>query len=71
MAVTLWKLATNIEYHTLVSLFGLGRSTVSKIVLETCNVMATKLSARYVHFPEGSSLSEVVEGLKYAGDFLN
>ena len=38
VAVTLWKLATYIEYSTLASLFGLGRSTVGKIILETCNV---------------------------------
>ena len=43
VAVTVWKLATNIEYHTLASLFGLVRSTVGKIVPETCNVMTTKL----------------------------
>lgn len=30
--MTVWKLATNIEYRTLSSLFGLGRSTVGKIV---------------------------------------
>ena len=45
VAVTVWKLATNIEYRTLASLFGLGRSTVGKIVLETCNIMTTKLLA--------------------------
>ena len=32
MAVTLWKLATNVEYRTLSELFGLGRSTVGEIV---------------------------------------
>ena len=36
VAVTIWKLATNVEYRTLSSLFGLGRSTVSKIVVEIC-----------------------------------
>ena len=50
VTVTVWKLATNIEYRSLASLFGLGRSTVGKIVLETCNIMATKLLSHYVRF---------------------
>ena len=45
VAVTVWKLATNIEYRTLASLFDLGRSTVGKMMLETCNIMTTKLLA--------------------------
>jgi len=69
VAVTLWKLATNIEYRTLASLFGLGRSTVGKIVLETCNVMTMKLLARYVHFPGGSSLREIVDGFDVCWGF--
>ena len=62
-------MATNIEYRSLVSLFGLGRSTVGKIVLETCNIMATKLLFRYVCFPEGTRLREVVEGFEVCWGF--
>ena len=69
VAVTVWKLATNIEYRTLASLFGLGRSTVGKIVLETCNVMTTKLLAQYVHFPEGTRLREIVDGFEVCWGF--
>ena len=57
VAVSVWKLATNIEYRSLASLFGLGRSTVCKIMLETCSTMATKLLSHYVHFPEGTRLN--------------
>jgi len=53
VAVTLWKLATSVEYRTLASL---GRSTVGKI---DCNVMTMKLLARYVRFP---GLHEIVDG---------
>ena len=42
VAVTVWKLATNIEYRSLASLFGLGRS-IRNIVLETSSIMTTKL----------------------------
>ena len=69
VAVTVWKLATNIEYRTLASLFGLGRSTVGKIVLETCTILSTKLLSRYVHFPEGTRLHEVVDGFEVCWGF--
>ena len=42
VAVTVWKLATNIEYRTLSALFGIGRSTVGDIIIETCKAI-TKL----------------------------
>ena len=68
VVVTVWMLATNIEYHTLASLFDLGRSTVGKIVLETCNIMTTKLLSQYVHFPEGARLCEIVDGFEVCWD---
>ena len=69
VAVTVWKLATNIEYRSLASLFGLGRSTIGKIVLETSSIMTTKLLPRYVHFPEGTRLREVVDGFEACWGF--
>ena len=39
VAVTLWRLATNIEYRTLSALFGLGRSMVCTVVNETCRLL--------------------------------
>ena len=36
VAVTIWRLAKNTEYQTIAALFGLGRSTVGEIFLETC-----------------------------------
>ena len=48
VAVTIWKLATNIEYRTISALFGLGRSTVGEIVLDTCDTIVTYLMPRYV-----------------------
>ena len=44
VAVTIWKLATNIEYRTLSALFGLGRSTVGEIVVETCRANSFSLA---------------------------
>ena len=51
---------TNIEYRTIAGLFGLGRSTVGEIVLDTCEVITCHLMPRYVHVAEGNSLREVI-----------
>ena len=62
--MTVWKLATNVEYRTLSSIFGLGRSTVGEIVIETCEVITLKLMSKYVYIPQDSRLCEVVEGFE-------
>ena len=69
MAVTLWKLATNVEYRTLSELFGLGRSTVGEIVIETCDAIATHLLPQYVFIPQGDKLRKLLKGLRRIGVF--
>ena len=62
MAVTLWRLATNIEYRTLSQLFGIGISTVGTIVNETCDVISKRLLKKYVCIPQGQHMRENVNG---------
>jgi hypothetical protein len=69
VAVTLWRLATNIEYRTLAELFGLGRATVGSIVLETCKAIAVHLLPRHVSFPSGRALDEVISGFDAKSGF--
>ena len=57
-AVTIWRLAINVEYRTLSELFGIGKSTVGEIVIETCNAIATRLLHQYVYIPKGEKLKE-------------
>ena len=57
VAVTIWPLATNVEYRILAEVFGLGHSTVGVIVLETCEAIAQHLLIRYVWFPQGQALT--------------
>ena len=45
-------------------MFGLGRSTVCKIVLETCHAIAIHLLPQYVQIPNGDRLKEIVEGFE-------
>ena len=60
VAVTLWRLATNIEYRTIAQLFGLGVSTVCTIVLRTCQVMSEHLLPQNVCMPNEVRLREIV-----------
>ena len=41
VAVTLWKLATNVEYRTLAQLMGIGRSTACEIVNSVCEAITS------------------------------
>ena len=67
VAITLWKLATNIEYRSISQLFGLGRSTVCTIVLETCRAITEVLLPRYVKVPQGESCKEAIDGFDRLG----
>ena len=68
VAVTIWKLATNVEYRTLSALFGLGRSTICTIVVNTCQAIATHLLPECVQIPNDNRMKKVVEGFeKYWG----
>ena len=69
VAVTLWRLASNIEYRTISQLFGLLISTVCIIVLKTCEVMAWHLLPEYVHILKEDKLREVVEEFEHLWGF--
>ena len=66
VAITIWRLGTNIEYHTIAALFRLGRSTACKIVLDTCEVIARHLMRKYmyVRIPQNESLREIIDGFQ-------
>ena len=70
VGVTIWKLATNVEYRTPSALFSIGRSTFGKIVVETCHSIATHLLPQYVQIPNGDRLKEIVEGFETCWGFL-
>ena len=69
VAVTIWKLAMNIEYRTLAGLFGQRNSTVGKIDAELCCAIAKHLLSVHVFIPSTEKLKEVVDGLKSFGVF--
>ena len=64
VAVTIWRLGTNVEYRTLAALFGLGRSTVGEIVLDTCSFIVCHLMPLYVRVPSRDGLRAVIDGFE-------
>lgn len=42
----------------------MGRSTVGRIVIETCYVIASHLLPHYVNIPQGDKLKEIVDGFE-------
>ena len=66
VAVTLWRLPTNIEYRLLLTFLGLSRSTVCVVVHQVCEAIVEKLSPRYIQIPTGNCL---LTFLNKNGDF--
>lgn len=64
VAVTLWTLATCTEYCTISHLFGLSRSAVCLILHDNCKAIVKVLQRKYMQFPRGERLQEVVNGFK-------
>ena len=64
VAITLWFLATPVEYRTIGHLFGVARCTVCTVVHETCAAIVSVLLKRFISFPEGSELNHIVEGFE-------
>ena len=61
VAVTIWRLATNIEYRTIAALFGLGISTVCTIVCRTTHAITRHLLPLHVKMPTDTRLREIVQ----------
>ncbi|XP_068608239.1 uncharacterized protein [Brachionichthys hirsutus] len=58
VAVALWRLASNVEYRTISSLFGVGKSTVCRCVRDMCHAIVSLLSATYLRSPSEQELDE-------------
>ena len=69
VAITLWRLATNMDYRSIGYLFGVARCTACKIVNEVCTVIAQQLLEQYISVPTGNSLTAVVTSFEDTWDF--
>ena len=62
VAITLWVLATTVEYRTVGHLFGIACCTVCCIVKDTCKAIITVLLIKYIKFPVGDALDATMDG---------
>ena len=61
VGMTIWRLATNVDYRTIGHLFGISRASVCCIVKEVCTVMVKVLMPMYIKWPEGDCLQQVID----------
>ena len=64
VAITLWYLATPMEYRSIGHLFGVARCTACIVVHETCAAIIDVLLKSYINFPRGNVVDETVEGFQ-------
>ena len=69
VALTLWFLSTGADYRSTGHLFRVSKSTVCIVTKEVCTALVDVLLPKYVRFPSGESLREVVDGFKLKYDF--
>ena len=62
VAMTLWRIGTNVEFRTISHLFGVGVSTVCVITHEVCEAIVTVLGGTYIRVPQGNDIEKVVDG---------
>ena len=65
VAITLWFLATGVDYRTISHLFGVSKSTVCLVSKDVCSAIVKSLLPRYLTFPTGTALREIVDGFKH------
>ena len=64
VAITLWTLASPVEYRTVSHLFGVGRLTVCEIVHETCQAIVDHLLHRYIFFPSPENQQQYINNVE-------
>ena len=60
VAITLWRMATKVEYRSIPHMFGVGRSTVGKVVLKVSQAITEHLAPEFIRIPHGNKLCDVV-----------
>ncbi|CAM1296765.1 Uncharacterised protein r2_g607 [Pycnogonum litorale] len=64
VAITLWRLGTNVEFRTMSHLFGRGKSTCVKIVKQVTKAITDHLLKKYIVIPSGDTLLKVMSGFE-------
>ena len=69
VAISLWRLGTNVEYRTISHLFGVGVSTVCVVLHEFCSAVVNVMTAKYINIPAGEHLKRIINGFLTKWDF--
>ena len=65
VALTLWFLETGADYRTIGHLFAVSKSTICLVTKDVCCAIVKSLLPRYIKFPTGSALREVIDGFEH------
>ena len=65
VALMLWFLATGADYRTIGQLFGVSKSTNCLVSKDVCSAIINCLLPRYMKFPTGTALREIVDGFEH------
>lgn len=71
VAIAIYFLGSSAEYRTIGNLFGVSTSTVCKVVHKVCEAIAENLLEKYVSFPTGNNLKNVIQGYEGIWGFPN
>ena len=63
VAISLWRLGTNVEYRTISHLFGVGISTVCVVLHEFCQAVVDTMR-EYIAIPAGDRLRSIRDGFQ-------
>ncbi|KAI8490525.1 hypothetical protein Bbelb_317930 [Branchiostoma belcheri] len=69
VAVAIYWLASGDLFRTVADLFGLSTPSVSNIVHDFCQVVVENLLPRYLSWPKGETLRQIVHGFEQRWDF--
>ena len=62
VAITPWRLSTNVDYRTIAHLFGVAKSTACETVEEVCNAFIRKLFKKYIAIPSREAVAPITQG---------
>ena len=71
VAVTLWYLSTGSGFSMVAWLFGISKSSVCRIVRETCDAIIQVLQKQLIKLPKGDMLDQMIEGFEFKWGFPN
>lgn len=69
VAITLWRLSSNVDFRTLGHLFNVGISTASKITSDCTKIIWLQLRDRFIRIPDGDEFGAIVSGFKERWSF--